>query len=303
LKANHPDHVISILSFHGQVELWVGHGDRWGSHKVSCAPAEQVIEVFTTAGGVVEELLLENTTAQLVARSPDGSTSLRMDGRAHAGLLYSRHPDRQALEPWLPASIPTARLLIVPFVADHIDLVRDGGAGREHFHGPTPLGQEQPGVGRKWVELAWGGWPTVIGAVAVLGNWAWLAPQGDKLSNRGLSLVLTIAASMLLLGATRLLVLAWSYGQWRRFQAARSAARGLADGVVAPGQCRRMAAAMFGAAAVVLLVLFWQANPGVALASTLVSGFWLYGPIAALLASSSRAEKKSPEHPGPRSSP
>ena len=303
MKQNHPDEVIGILSFHGQVELWVGKGELWGCHRVHCAPTEQVIYAFTVAGGAVEELLLQDTTAQLVARSADGSTSLRMDGRAHAGLLYGRHPDRQTLEPWLPASIPTARLLIVPFVADHIELVRDGPGGRQHFHGPTPLGQERPGPVRLWAELAWGGWPTAFIAVAVLGDWLWLAPQGDTLGNRPLSLVLAVTASALLLGGTRLLLLAWSFGQWRGFQAARSAARGLADGLVAPGQGRRAAGVALSLAVVLLLVLTWQANAGVALASVLVSGFWLYGPLGALLASSSRTGKRTPDHSGTRSSP
>ncbi len=290
-RDNLPPDVIRVLSFHGPVEVFVGEDT--GRGRAATAPFEDVVHLFVRRGSPLEAALLQSVEVDVQARAPDGAYALRMTGRAHAGQPLGRHPQRSALEPWLPEGASPATLLVAPFVAERVEFTRVEGAGEGRYHGPTPAGRERPG---RWMTLAratFGGLAAPAAASAVLVPWGWLILQGEDYPNRPGALALAAVGGLGILGATRLLTLSLAFRQWRAGRARTSDAPVLTEALLAPVPATRLGLGLLllGVAAIGTLSAAWE--PAAAWVALLGNGAWLLGPAWVLHLLAARPDPRS----------
>ena len=275
-RDNLPPDVIRVLSFHGPVEMFVGVGR--AKARVSVAPFEDVLHLLVPSGSDVEKALLQTNAVDLQARHPDGDYALRMTGRAHAGARLGRHPERSAIEPWLPDGTSTGSLLAVPFIAEHIEFVRAEGEGKARYHGPTPAAASRPSRGMTLLRACFAGLPLPFAILAAVAPWFWLTLEGPSYPARPLVLVLQICTGLGLLGGARLLVLALAFSQWRKGRAREADAPLLTEALLAPGEAVRLGMFFLGLSTVGLAVLgtYWDSTA--ALIALAANGAWLLTP-------------------------
>ena len=278
----HPPDVIRLLSFHGPVELWTGSGDSWKPTRLSPAPFEDTIYLFAQRGSPALDGLEDNCRCQLVARHSDGDYALRMDGRAHSGRNFAGHPERRALEPWLDEDAQPNHLVVVPFVAEHIDLVRDDPSGRVHFHGPTPAGRQRPRAVRTWLAACFRGVTLLLLAVAGVGSWLYLAPRQGVVPWRITCLLLCWLGSATMLAGVRLLLLAAAFRGFRSHATQDADVGPLAEALIAPNEARTVGAVLAFVGFVVFAVVGTVWTWDIAGAAFAASGAWLLGPAGLL---------------------
>jgi len=280
LHNNLPLVVIHALSSHGPVDvLTAGNGF---SAQVPCAPFEDRVYLFVVPGSATEEGLLLQSEVHVSAKAADGSYAIRMEGRAHAGIPLSGHRDRSALEAWAPEGVPVHRLLVIPFAAETLEYVHGVGDELARYSGQTPVGISRGSLARDFVRAGLSGlalpmtiWTTVL----YLG---WLVAQGAVYPGRVFAAGLGLVAAFGVIAGVRLLVVSTAFGKWRKGMARLRDAPVLSEGLVAPGQAKRMAAFFLSGAALSLitLALIW----GRQLVEVVLglSGIWLVGPAWAL---------------------
>lgn len=293
-----PQEVIRILSFHGPVSFWVGDEVALARGEVALAPFEDCLYLFLPLGGRLEEALLETCTAKVTARAPDGSYSLTISGRAHAGLLLSRHPRRPEVQPWAPEGQRTDRLVAASFIPEEVELVRVDGELRQRHAGLTDAGKERKSARNTWIRASFSGLSLALSVLLLVGLWAWLALQGPEYPLRVLALILAALGGLLLLGGVRLHLLAAAFHRWRAGAGPAAEASLLIDALLAPRQAARAGSRALGLGAALLLAVagLWEAKlAGLAL---LLSGVWLLAPAGALhlrLADPERKRRSSPD--------
>jgi len=272
--------VIHALSAHGPVEVTtVGNSS---TTSLTCAPFENRVYLFAVPGGTTEAGLLLHSGLQINAKAADGSYTLRMSGRAHAGRLLSSHRERSALEPWAPDGVPMGRVLVIPFTAEEIEYLIGTGDEAERFAGKTPQGIGRDSTAREYLRAALSGLALPMVIWTVLITVVWLIVQGVHYQGREIACGLAVLGSGGLIGGLRLIYVSIAYGLWRKGQARAEDASVLSEGLIAPGQARRMAATVLGLSALSLLALalLWGSKiVGVVVGST---GVWLIVPAWAL---------------------
>lgn len=290
-RDNLPPDVIRVLSFHGPVEVFVG--EDIGRGRATVAPFEDVVHLFVRRGSPLEAALLRSVEVDVQARDKDGAYSLRMTGRAHAGQALARHPDRSALEPWLPEGASPAALVVAPFVAERVEYSRVEGQGEGRYHGPTPAGMDRPRRFMTLMRAAYGGLAAPAAALAGLVPWGWLVVQGADYPGRPSAWALSAVGGLALLGGTRLLTLSLAFRQWRAGRARASDAPVLVEALLAPTPAAQAGGALLllGVAAVGTLSAAWE--PQVAFVAFLANGAWLLGPAWVLHLLAGRPDPKS----------
>lgn len=276
---NLPRDVIRVLSTHGPVSWWVGGESALARGAASCAPFEDAVFLFLPIGGEGERALLESTRMVVAARQTEGAYNLKMEGRAHAGLPLGRHPRRAEIGPWAPEGVNPGRLLVVPFVPEHIELTRQDGEVQQRHVGDTPAGKERHAAEGLWLRAAFGGMAAPFALMVIAGVWAFLALRGPDYPFRPLALVMGILAGLLPLAGARLGILAHAYRGWRAGRVRDGEAQLLEDGLLAPSNLDAVAIRLLllGGALLLMVAGLWEAAlAGLALG---LSGVWLLVPV------------------------
>jgi hypothetical protein len=294
LGANLPPDVTHILARHGPVQVWAGPEDRRRRHRLTVAPFEDEVYLLVRPGSPLLADLSASVRLALDANAPDGAYRMHLEGRAWAGLALTRHPRASSLMPWVPDDLPPHRAIVVPFVAESVDLVRAQGEGESRFRGPTPAGRSRRSPLQIWLRAALGGLAIPFAVTSAIGPWVWLVQRGADFPARFPAWLVSLLGALGLLGGARLLAVHRGYVLWRAGRAEASDAPVLAEGLMAPATARRTGTwgVIVGAALTSAVALGWGPATGlVALAS---SGAWLVGPAWALHLLMGRPEKRPP---------
>lgn len=273
---NLPPDVVRVLSFHGAVDVFVGEGVARG--RAHAAPFDDVCYLLVPVGSPLEAGMLASVAVEVHARHTDGDYSLRMTGRAHPGRGVGRHPQRAAIEPWIPESGHAHRLLAVPFTPEHIEFVRTEGEGKARYHGETPAGRDRPG---RMLTLARAAFAGITGAAAVLAvvvPWGWITIQGPTYPGRPSALALQVVGGLALLAATRLAVVALGFRQWRAGRARATDAPVLTEALLSYRETLQLAGAALVIAIAALGTLSAAWEPQAMLVGLLPGCAWLLGP-------------------------
>ena len=287
---NVPVNIVRVLATHGPVDVVTFAYE--GAARVACAPFEDVVYLLITPGGATEKALLRTTRVTVSAKAEDGSYQLRMEGRAHAGRMLSRHPMLSVIEPWCPESVPTHRLLVIPFIAEEIEFVQGEGDESKRHAGLTPAGRSRPPSGRIWAGAAMSGLAGPMALLYLAAAVIWFGAQGTTFLGRPLGLTLALCAGIGLIAGLRLFVLAQAYLGWRAMKASESDAEWLIAGFFSPREARIIGAICLVIATASLSTigfiwgekLFWRVF--------LSSGAWLLGPAWALNLAMGRPEPR-----------
>mgnify|MGYP007063374568 CR=1 FL=1 len=287
---NVPTNIVRVLATHGSVDVVTFAYE--GAAKVACAPFEDVVFLLVTPGGATETALLKTTRVTVSAKAADSSYQLRMEGRAHAGQLLSRHPMLSVIEPWCPEGVATYRLLVIPFIAEEIEYVQGEGDEARRHAGLTPAGRQRPTQSRIWIGAATSGLAGPMIGLYIFMAVLWFGVQGATFLGRPLGLSMALCGGVGLLAGVRLLVLAQTYLHWRSMKASAGDAEWLISGFISPRETRIMAAAcLFVAFASLFTIgtiwgedLFWRVFLG--------SGAWLLGPAWVLNLAMGRPEPR-----------
>ncbi len=237
-RANLPDEIVRILSFHGPVELWTGRGERASTAKVELAPFDDELILMVPPRSLLEEGLLQTSRAMVTAKAADKSYTLRLHGRAVAGRLIASHPRRAAITPWMAEGARPERLLAVPFVAEEVELVREVGTETTRYAGPTPAGKVAPNGLKRWAQAALGGHGKWLVITGLASTFIWFGYQGATYPYRPLALLLAWVSVLGLIGGIRLLGQAAAFVRWREGKGDPDRAPSLRDGFLAPEQAR-----------------------------------------------------------------
>lgn len=279
---NLPRDVIRILSLHGPVSWWVGGDAALARGSAPVAPFEDVVFLFLPTGSPGEQALLTSTRMVLQARHPSGDYNLRMMGRAHAGLPLARHPRRAEIGPWAPEGHNPQRLLVVPFIAESVELVRQDGEISQRHEGRTPAGDARPSAGSVWVRTALGGLAAPFALLVLVGVWLRLALAGPELPFRPLAMLFCALGGLLPLAAARLLVLSRTFLGVREGRVRAGESEAFEDALLAPGQVTGVALRLgaLGLASLLLVAGVWGA--GFAALTFGLSGVWVLAPVWAV---------------------
>jgi hypothetical protein len=174
------------------------------------------------------------------------------------------------------------QVLVIPFTAEEIEYLIGTGDEAERFAGKTPQGIGRDSTARDYLRAALSGLalPMVVWTVPII--LVWLIVQGVHYPGREIACGLALVGGVGLIGGLRLIYVSIAYVLWRKGQARVEDASVLSEGLIAPGQARRMAAFMLGfsALAFLALALVWGSTiVGVVVGST---GVWLIVPAWAL---------------------
>ena len=287
---NIPSEVIRLIAGHGPVQVTT-FSDTGGASAV-CAPFEDILHLLLPSTSGTVKALLDSTRLEVSAKAEDGSYQIRMQGRAHAGRGMSGHPMLSVLEPWLPEGVSSHRLVVVPFVAEHIEFVRGQGEVVKRNVGLTPAGQERPTFGRMWMGAAFSGMAGVLGLWFIVAAALWFGAQGDTFAGRPLALALSLVSGLGLIGGVRLIVIAQGFLQWRRLRASRADAPYLSEGFFAPREARIGALIALSAALVALSTVGSIWGSSLVTRIVLGCGVWLCGPAWALHLAMGRPEPR-----------
>ncbi len=250
--------------------------------RLPCAPFEDRVYFFTIPGSSVETGLLLHADMLVSAKAADGSYSIRMEGRAHAGVPLNAHRDRATLEPWAPDGIPLGRVLVVPFAAEDLEYVHGTGDEVQRYSGRTPVGISRESLARDTLRAAFSGLALPMAVWTTLFYVVWLIVQGIRFDGREIAAGLGLVGGLGLIGGARLIYVSRAFILWRRGKARIQDAPVLSEGLMAPAQAHRIAAVMLGLSALSLisLALLWGSElVGVVVGAT---GVWLIGPAWAL---------------------
>lgn len=274
---NVPSEIVHLLASHGPVSVATYAHE--GASTVACAPFEDIVHLFVSPGSATEVALLKSSRLTVSVKAKDGSYQLRMEGRAHAGTGLSGHPLFRVLEPWCPEGVSASRLLVVPFIAEHIELVRGKDEDAKRNAGLTPAGQARPKPVRMWLAAAFSGMAGPLGYWILAWTTIWFGIQGNQFPGRPVGVGLAIVGGLGLVGGFRLFAIAQGFILWRKMRAGVEDAPWLVEGFFSPYEARRVGTvaltAAFGALATIWQVwdsaLFWRVVLG--------SGAWLCGPV------------------------
>ena len=287
---NLPTNIVRVLATHGQVDVVTYQYE--GASRVSCAPFEDVVYLLVTPGGSTEAALLKTCRVTVSAKADDGTYQLRMEGRAHAGRLLSRHPSLSVIEPWCPEGVPTHRLLVVPFVAEEVEYVQGSGDESRRHSGLTPAGRRRPSQGRIWVGTAMSGLAGPMAALYIAVTVLWFGAQGATFLGRPLGLTMALVGGLGLLAGVRLLVVAQAFMGWRSLRAAENEAEWLISGLISPREARILAVMCLSAAFASLFTIASIWGEGLFWRVFVASGAWLLGPAWALNLAMGRPEPR-----------
>ena len=287
---NIPGEVIRLLAGHGPLQVTTDSPE--GATKAHVAPFEDILHLFVSPSSETVRALLKSTRVEVSARDPAGRYQIRMEGRAHAGRSLAGHPQLSVLAPWQPEGVAAHRLVVVPFVAEHIEFVRGEEDVKLRNVGLTPAGKDRPTPGRIWTGAAFSGMAGALALWFVVAASLWFGAQGAELLGRPLALGLALISGLGLIGGVRLLVIARGFLQWRKQRASREDAPFLAEGLMSPREatiggvialCTAMAT-LFSLSTIWGPDLFWWVVGA--------SGVWLCGPAWVLHLAMGRPEPR-----------
>lgn len=278
IEQNLPPDIIRILSFHGPADLGVGEGSHRAGGRVPVAPFEDRVYLLFRQGSPFEEALFCSNRVELQAKKADGSYLLRMTGRGHAGRLLAGHPDRGAIEPWLPEGAKVHGMVAAPFTPEEIDFSRAEGDDKMRYTGKTPAGKRRPAVTTSWARAAYGGIAGLFVATSLVVPWVWLTFQGEDYFARLPAFFAATFTGLVLLGATRLSTLPFAFRQWRQARAKSSDVPVLLDSLLSPREVGRTAFAggLLGLLLLIQIGFIWGRD--LLLIALLANGTWLLGP-------------------------
>jgi hypothetical protein len=263
-----------------------------GGAPVPCAPFEDYLYLFVSPGSATESALLKTTRLSVSAKDPQGEYQVRMEGRGNAGRPLPGHPLFSSLDPWRPDGVPSHRLLVVPFVAEHIEFVQGKGDQTKRNAGATRAGTDLPTKTRVWMSACFSG---LAGALALLYTVlcvAWLGAQGVEFVGRPFAVAVCLVGGLGLIGGIRLLVIAQGFLLWRRHKCSSSDAPWLVDSFIAPVEARMVGAAMLVAAGTSLgtIALVW--GPGLMWKVIIACGILVAAPAWVLHLAMGRPEPR-----------
>jgi hypothetical protein len=273
---NVPSEIIHVLASHGPVTVATYAHE--GASTVGCAPFEDIIHLFVSPGSATEAALLKSSRMTVSAKAKDGSYQVRMEGRAHAGRILAGHPLLSVLEPWCPEGVPISRLLVVPFIAEHIEFVRGKDEAAKRNAGLTPAGHARPTPGRMWLAAAFSGMAGPLGYWILAWTTIWFGIQGNEFVGRPLGVVLAIVGGLGLVGGIRLFTIAQGFILWRKMRAGEDDAPWLLEGFFSPLDARLVGTAALTAAVAALGSIWMVWGSDLFWLVILGSGAWLCGP-------------------------
>lgn len=275
-RDNLPPIVVRTLVDHGPIEVSVNGNQSVG--RVPTAPFEDVVHLFVPVGSATELGLLLDPRLHLVAKDKDGAYSLRMWGRAHAGVLLNRHPERASLVVWAPEGVSVHRTLVVPFVAEEVEFIEGSGDQVNRHAGLTPVGLRRKGMGHDLVQAAFSGMAGPLAGWSVVALTGWFGFQGATFPGRGLALIFSVVAALSLIAGVRMLTVSSGYLRWRTGRARLQDAPVLSDGLLAPLQVRKVAAVALMITAIALGTLATMWGSQLVMLVIVISGVWIVGP-------------------------
>lgn len=278
IEQNLPPDIIRVLSFHGPADVGVGEGSHRAGARISIAPFEDRIYLLFRAGNPIEAALLRSNRVELQAKKPDGSYLLRISGRGHAGRPLGGHPDRGAIEPWLPEGMRTHGVIAAPFTPEEIDFSRAEGDDRARYSGRTPAGKRRPSASAAWLRAAYGGFAGLLVVPSLVVPWLWLTLQGAEYFARLPAFFITTFAGLVMLGAARLSTLPFAFRRWRSSRARDTDVPVLLEALLSPTEVGQVAAAGGVLAVLLLLQIAWIWGGGLLLIALFANGAWLVGP-------------------------
>lgn len=271
---NLPEDIVRLLSFHGPVEVWTGHGELAATARVHVVPLDDELILLVPPQSPLVPGILQTSAAHLTAKAEDQRYMLRLQGRVIAGRLVSAHANRLAITPWLPEGKAPHQFLAIPFVADQVELVREEGQVRNRYAGPTPAGRALPKAPVRWGRAALGeaGRWLAIGSMVLL--FLWFGYLGSEQPWRPLGVVVSWIAAIGLIAGTRLLGQSAAYQKFLRGDGRAEDSPAILSGWMAPGEARQGGVVALLAAAVALCVLAFMHRGGQTILVVLVaSGF------------------------------
>jgi hypothetical protein len=289
-QLNIPTEVIRILASHGPVQVSTHAYE--GANSATGAPFEDVFHLFFPTGSPTIGALLKSTQVEVSAKAADGRYQIRMKGRAHAGRCLAGHPMLSVLEPWQPEGVSPRQLVVVPFVAEHIEFIRGDADHHQRNAGLTPAGRERPSISRIWFMAAFSGMAGPLALWFVLASAFWFGLQGAEFLGRPMGLICALLAGLGLISGTRLLVISQGFLQWRNLRASRGDAPFLSEGFVSPHEARLVAATSLSVAAIALFAIWAVWGEDLVWRVVLGSGIWLCGPAWALHLAMGRPEPR-----------
>lgn len=278
-RGNLPDDIVRLLSFHGPVEVWTGHGELASTARVHLAPFDDELILLVPPQSPLVAGVMQTPAATVTAKVEDQRYALRLQGRAVPGRLVSAHPNRSSITPWLPEGEQPHRFLAIPFVVDSVELVREEGQVRNRYAGPTPTGRALPSLPRRWVSSAFGEggrWPVFASLVLIF---LWFGFLGAEQPWRPLGVLIAWIAALGLIAGIRLIGQGAAFEKWLRGDGKAEDAPTIRDGWIAPGEARFTGTVALVAAAVALTMLgFMHRGGATVLVVLLASG----SPVLAL---------------------
>lgn len=278
VDVNLPPDVVRVLSFHGPVEV-VAHGaDPRPMERAAVAPFDDSAVLFLSPTGAVAKALAWSVQVEVQARHPDGDYSLRMVGRAHAGVPVSRAADRHALMPWLPEDRGPRQVLATRFVPEHIEFMRTEADNKVRYHGPTPAGKAAPSTLERWTRTAASGSAGLGVFTAFVVPFVWLGYQGADYPVRPLATAIAVVSSESLVFGLRLLVVYFAYEGWRAGRLPLQEASMVGQALIPARRCVSVGLALFaiGLAGTAIAWSVWDTQLAlIVFGSSLV---WVLGP-------------------------
>ena len=273
-----PSDVVRQLALHERLTLRSGRGEHVSLERCAIAPFEDCIFLFLSEASSTVGKLKSLTWLEGTCRDDDAGWSIRMAGRAVASRPVMTHVRRMELLPWLPDGANPRTMLAVPFWPEELEYVRVGKSGEpEKYQGKTPAGLNQPSFWTRWGRVAFRRIEVMVG-LAVAADWTYLAWLGHETPLRWVALLLSVSASVLMLGGARMIYKALVFDAWREGRCAAKDAPMLTQGLVAPRPVFQIGVGMLVlGGALVLPLNLWSAQLAwVALGTTWL---WLLGPI------------------------
>ena len=268
-----PSDVVRQLALHETLTVRAGREGNVTLERCAIAPFEDCVFLFLSERSPTVDSLKSRTWLEGSCRDDEAGWSIRLTGRALFGRPVITHARRMEILPWLPAGADPRRMLAVPFWPEENEFIRVGKTGEsERYSGKTPAGLKLPSFWTRWGRVAFRRIEVFVG-LAVAADWTYLAWLGHETPLRWVALLLSVSASVLMLGGARMIYRTLAFNAWREGRCAEEDAPLLTEALVAPRPTFQLGVAMLVTGlALVLPLNLW----GATLAWVCLGGTWLW---------------------------
>lgn len=277
-----PDEVLDRLSILGEVRLVVWLGEESHRAMVPVAPLQGTLFLMVSPGGAIEQALLADGRAEVIADGKDarGEWSIRATGRAVVGRLVVGETRRSELMHWMPEKALPQRLLALRFLPEYLDYSKGSGPERQRANGAIPK-CERPTEASRWSQMAIHGalfWIPGMGIVTWGGILSWVPASYRTLWLLGLMLGIAIV----LYSGGNILARYGMYLRWREGIGQEEELPDMLNAWEAPLKVRNVGLSLLGIGSLLVGLLGIWAGHQVVLTVIIASGLWLLGPVHVL---------------------